>query len=67
MSASTKGIYLELPVSDFKFFTTLAKKMGWNVKTKKNILDSFIESRPKDIEISDDEILDEIYDVRYKK
>lgn len=66
MSASTKGIYLELPISDFNFFKTLAKKMGWNVRTPKNVLDSFIETRPKDVEISDEDILDEIYAVRYK-
>ncbi len=67
MSASTKGIYLELPISDINFFKTLAKKMGWNVRTPKNVLDEFIETRPKDVDVSDEDILDEIYAVRYKK
>lgn len=67
MSTSTKGIYIELPTSDFTFFKTLAKKMGWNVKTKKSILDNFIDTRPKNVELSDEDILEEIYQVRYKK
>ncbi len=67
MSTSTKGIYIELPTSDLSFFKTLAKKMGWNVRTPKNILDDFIETRPKDVDISDEDILNEVYAVRYKK
>ena len=67
MNTSTRGIYIELPAADYRFFSQLAKKMGWRVETKKNVLDSFIKSRPKNADISDDEILEELYAVRYKK
>ena len=67
MNTSTKGFYIGLPATDYQFFNTLAKKMGWSVKTKKSVLGDFIKSRPKDVPISDDEILNELYAVRYKR
>jgi len=60
-------IRLNIPKSDFRFFKELAMKMGWKTETKKNALRQFIASRPKDVDVSDNEILSEVYAVRYGK
>jgi len=49
------------------FLTSLAQKMGWKYRTSTNALDRFIESCPKDINISDEEIQEEVNAVRYSK
>ncbi len=43
------------------------KKMGWTVSDKEAVLDRYIQSRPENIEISDEEILQELNSVRYDK
>ena len=60
-------IRLNIPKSDFRFFKELAAKMGWKAETKGNALRKFIASRPKNVDISDDEILSEVRAVRYGK
>jgi len=53
--------------TDAIFFEKLAKKAGWTFKTKESILEKYIETRPKNVELSDEEILEELYAVRYAK
>ena len=43
-------------LSDWKFFKELVQKMGWEVQTRVELLDSFIESRPEKPSLSDEEI-----------
>lgn len=50
-----------------KFFRELAKKMGWTVESKDSILKKYAESRPKGVDLSDDDIMAEINAVRYQK
>jgi hypothetical protein len=56
-----------IPTADINFFEELAKRMGWAYKTKESILEKFIETRPKNVDLSDEEIMDEIRTIRYKK
>jgi len=60
-------IRLNIPKSDMRFFRELATKMGWVVETKESALQKYIASRPKNVKLSDDEILSEVYAVRYGK
>jgi len=41
--------------------------MGWAVETKESALQKFIATRPKNVKITDEEILSEVYAVRYGK
>lgn len=62
-----QGIYLNIPQADMKFFKELTKKMGWTVDTKESMLKKYIAARPKQVDLSDDDILSELAAVRYQK
>jgi len=53
--------------SDVYFFEELANRMGWAFKTKESILEKFIETRPKNVDLSDEDIMEEIRTIRYAK
>jgi len=60
-------IRLSVPRTEMKFFRELVAKMGWKAETKENALQQYITSRPKNVKLSDEEILSELYAVRYGK
>ena len=60
-----QGAYINVALSDWKFFKELVQKMGWEVQTREELLDSFIESRPENSSLSDEEIMNEVRAVRY--
>ena len=60
-------IRVNVPSADVRFFTELATKMGWGVEMKKNALRKYIESRPKNVKLSDKDIIAEVCSVRYRK
>jgi len=64
---SVLDVRLNIPKSEIRFFRELADKMGWAVETKESALQQYIASRPKNVKISDEEILSEVYAVRYGK
>jgi hypothetical protein len=64
---SVLDVHLNIPKSDMKFFRELVTKMGWAVETKEDALQKYIASRPKGIKLSDEDILSEVYAVRYGK
>ena len=59
------NVSLNVPQSDVRFLSELVKKMGWEVQTREELLDSFIESRPETSPLSDEEIMNEVRAVRY--
>jgi len=67
MATALQNIYLNVPQSEVGFITTLAQKMGWKIETKISILDKFIASRPKNVELTEDDIIEVVREVRYGK
>lgn len=67
MEATMQDIYLTIPSSDMNFFQQLIKKMGWKMQTKKERLDEFIASRPQNVPLTDEDILNELREVRYRQ
>lgn len=67
METALQGFYLNIPKSDVKLFQQLAKKMGWTVSDKDTVLDKYIQSRPENVELTDEDILKELNSVRYSK
>lgn len=67
METALQGFYLNIPKSDVKLFQQLAKKMGWTVSDKDTVLDKYIQSRPENVELTDEDILKELNFVRYSK
>ena len=58
---------VKIPLSDTDFFQVFVQKMGWIIENKKDLLDKYITSRPKNVDITDEDILEEIRAVRYAK
>ena len=56
-----------MPKNEMRLFRELAKKMGWEIHTPESVLDAYIASRPKDVDLSEDDILNEISKVRYSR
>ena len=62
-----QGGFLSIPKSDIKFFKELAKKMGWDIDIREDFLKDYIASRPKRVNLSEEEILAELNAIRYEK
>ena len=60
-----QGVFLSIPKSDIKFFKELAKKMGWDIDIREDFLKDYIASRPKRVNLSEEEILAELNAIRY--
>ena len=60
-------IFVDLPQSDVDFFQLFAKKMGWLVDKKQNLWDKYIQNSPQNVDLSDEEIMEEVRAVRYGK
>jgi hypothetical protein len=67
LQSALQNIYLNVPSSEVGFMITLAKKMGWEVETQADLLRKYIDSRPKNVDLSDEEIMEEVRAVRYSK
>ena len=64
---ATKGIYLDVPEKDWSLFSELIRKFGWRTRTKEQMLERFIATRPKESLLSEEEIMAEVNAVRYAK
>lgn len=62
-----QGVFLSIPKSDIKFFKELVKKMGWDIDIREDFLKDYIASRPKRVNLSEEEILAELNAIRYEK
>ena len=60
-------IFVDLPQSDMAFFQIFADKMGWLVDKKQNLWDKYIQNSPQGVDLSDEEIMEEVRAVRYGK
>ena len=63
----SKEFYVKMPQSDMVFFQFFAKKMGWLIENKTDLLDKYIASRPQNIDLTDEDIMEEVRAVRYAK
>ena len=66
-TATTQGVYVNVPAVDWSLFRELIRKFGWQAETREQLLDRFVSSRPANPTISEDEIMDEVRAVRYAK
>jgi hypothetical protein len=67
LQTALQNIYLNVPPSEVGFIMTLAQKMGREVEIKADLLNKYIASRPKNVDLSDEEIMEEVRAVRYAK
>lgn len=62
-----QSVYLDIPRSDWKLLKDLSKKFGWQAQTSEQRLEAFVERRPNAVELSEDDIMNEVKIVRYGK
>lgn len=60
-------VVLLIPNDEVSFIQRLAQKMGWTFEKKEDILTRFISSVPKDIDVSDEDIMEAVNEIRYGK
>ena len=62
-----EDLVLTIPTQDLGIMETLANRMGWTVRSKRSIVQKFVDSCPKVLMMTDEEITAEVNAVRYKK
>lgn len=62
-----QSVFLSIPKSDIKFFKELARKMEWDIDIKEDFLKDYIASRPKKVNLSEEEVLAELNVTRYRR
>ena len=67
MDSTLRGVYINVPLADMKFLKELVKKMGSTVERKESLLKKYISKRPSKVDLSDDDIMEELKAVRYKE
>lgn len=67
MDSTLRDVYINVPQADMKFLKELVKKMGWTVERKESLLKKYISKRPSKVDLSDDDIMEELKAVRYKE
>lgn len=67
MDSTLRGVYINVPQADMKFLKELVKKMGWTVERKESLLKKYISKRTSKVDLSDDDIMEELKAVRYKE
>lgn len=62
-----EDLLLTIPTQDLGIMETLVTRMGWTVRSKRSIVQNFVDSCPKAPMMTDEEIAAEVNAVRYKK
>jgi len=66
-SSAREKVFIDLPQADIKFLQLFANKMGWSVDKKQNLWDKYIQNSPQNVDLSDEEIMEEVRAIRYGK
>lgn len=60
-----QGVYLNVPTADWSLLKELIRRFGWRAETREQMLDRFVNNRPAEPALSEEEIMDEVRAVRY--
>ena len=63
----SERIFIDIPKTDMVFFKFFADKMGWTLNSRKALWDEYIIGAPENIDLSEEEIMEEVRAVRYGK
>ena len=61
----TQGVYLNIPSTDWILLQELVSRFGWQSETREQMLEEFMQTRPQNIDLSEDDIMNEVRAVRY--
>jgi hypothetical protein len=65
MDTTLQTVLLNVPPSDIEFAKQVALKMGWRIDDRETLWERFIRTRPKNVPLTDDDIMEEVRAVRY--
>jgi hypothetical protein len=57
-------LLVDIPQADLLFFQQFADKMGWLVLNEQRLWDNYIKNAPKNVELTDEDIIAEVRAVR---
>ena len=60
-------VVLSIPNDEVSFIQKLAQKMGWTFEKKDDVLTRFISSVPKNTDISEEDLIDAVNEIRHGK
>ena len=66
-TSMSQGVYLNIPRADWTLFQELVNRFGWQSQTREQLLGEFMLTRPQDVELSEEDIMNEVRAVRYAK
>lgn len=62
----TQGVYLNIPCADWTLLQELVSRFGWQSQTREQLLEEFMGTRPQNIDLTEDDIMNEVRAVRYQ-
>jgi hypothetical protein len=66
-NAVCEDVYVRMPQSDMDFFQLFAQKMGWQIDKKQHLWEKFMQNSPQNVDLTEEEIVEEVRAVRYGK
>ncbi len=63
----TQSVYLNIPTTDWILLQQLINRFGWQSKTREELLDEFIQTRPLNPDLTEEDIMNEVRAVRYAR
>lgn len=61
----TQGVYLNIPRTDWTLFQELVNRFGWQYETREQMLEEFMKTRPQNVNLSEEDIMNEVRAIRY--
>ena len=61
----SEKILVDIPKSDLIFFKLFADKLGWQFQSKQSLWEEYMKSSPENVDLSEEEIMEEVRAVRY--
>ena len=65
-AAATQGVYLNISRADWTLLQELISRFGWQSETREQILEKFMQTRPLDVNMSEEDIMNEVRAARYQ-
>ena len=62
-----ENVHVKMPQSDVVFFRLFAEKMGWSIENKQTLWEKYIQNCPQNVDLTEEEIMEEVRAVRYGK
>ena len=61
----TQEVYLNIPRADWTLLQELVNRFGWQSETREQMLEEFMQTRPMNVDLTEEDIMNEVRAVRY--